>query len=101
MPIKAILQTIAGKKLDQAEDSGYSLAAIWPFNDRSFPLLQYIDPYGNAVFNGLQMSEVQKELDPLIRRAANDEQRNTLRRIRELSVTCERQPHTFLRFAGD
>ena len=101
MAIKVILQTIDGKKGDEIVDPDYSLATTWPFGDQSFPLLQYIDPYGNTVFNGLQMPEVRKELDLLIDKAPSDEQRATLRRIHELAVSCQKQPHMFLRFRGD
>jgi hypothetical protein len=101
MAIKAILQTIDNKKGDEVVDPSYSLGAIWPIADQSFPLLQYIDPYGSTVFNGLQMPEVQKELDLLIGKASSDEQRNILHRIRELAVNCQKQPHMFLRFRGD
>ena len=101
MAIKAILQTIDGKKENEVVDSRYSLASIWPFGDQSFPLLQYIDPYGNTVFNGLQMPEVQKELELLIGKALSDEQRDTLGQIRDLAVSCQKEPHMFLRFRGD
>jgi hypothetical protein len=101
MAIKAILQTIDNKKGDEVADPNYCLGAIWPIADQSFPLLQYIDPYGNTVFNGLQMPEVQKELDLLIGKASTDEQRSILRGIRELAVNCQKQPHMFLRFRGD
>jgi hypothetical protein len=69
------LPTIDGKKKDEVVDAGYSRAAIWPCGDQSFPLLQYIDPYGDAMFNGLQMPDVQKELDLLVEKTSSDEQR--------------------------
>jgi hypothetical protein len=99
--IKAILQTVDGKKANQVVDSRYSLASIWPVGDQSFPLLQYIDPYGNTMFNGLQMPEVQRELDILVGKASSDEQKDILCQIRELAVSCQKQPHMFLRFNGD
>ncbi|HET9181576.1 MAG TPA: hypothetical protein VFP59_05545 [Candidatus Angelobacter sp.] len=79
----------------------YSLAELWPVGNSDFPLLQYIDPYGNAIFNGLQMSEVKRELSELINRASNDEQRSVLRRVLEMAEECEKHPHKFLRFRGD
>jgi hypothetical protein len=82
-------------------DSHYSLASIWPFGDQSFSFLQYVDPYGNTVFNGLQMPEVQKELELLIGKASSDEQRATLGRVRDLAVNCQKKPHMFLRFRED
>jgi hypothetical protein len=101
MAIDAILQNINGQREAEVVDSNYSLAHIWPIGDQSFPLLQYIDPYGNTVFNGLQMPEVQRELEILVGKASTDEQKDTLRRIRELAVRCQKQPHMFLRFSGD
>jgi hypothetical protein len=101
MGIKVILQTAAGKKVGEVLDPDYSLAEVWPVGNRSFSLLQYIDPYGNAIFNGLQMPEVQKELDALMTRASNDEQRETLLRIRHLAELCHERPHMLLRFRGD
>jgi hypothetical protein len=99
--INVILQTIDGKKLNEVVDYSYSLARMWPFGDQSFPLLQYVDPYGNTVFNGLQMPEVQKELELLIDKASSDEQRSALGQIRDLAVNCQKKPHMFLRFSGD
>jgi hypothetical protein len=101
MAIDAVLQNINGKREAEVVDSNYALAHIWPVGDQSFPLLQYIDPYGNAVFNGSQMPEVQRELDILAGKALSDEQKDILRRIRELAGKCQKQPHMFLRFIGD
>ena len=101
MAIKVILQSIDGNKQDQVGDPDYCLALVWPSGDPSFPLLQYIDPYGNTVFNGLQMPEVQKELKRLIGMASSDDQRNILQRICELAAKCQERPHMFLRFRGD
>jgi len=78
MPIKAMLQAVDGRKYAEVVDPNYFLADIWPCDDRSFPLLQHIDPYGNTVFNGLQMPEVQKGLDILISNASNHEQKAIL-----------------------
>jgi acyl carrier protein phosphodiesterase len=101
MAINVILQSIHGDRRDEVVDFDYCLARVWPSGDPSFPLLQYIDPYGNTVFNGLQMPEVQKELKRLIAMASNDDQRKTLQRICELAAKCQERPQTFLRFRGD
>lgn len=101
MAIDAILQNINGQREAEVVDANYSLAHIWPVCDQSFPLLQYIDPYGNTVFNGVQMPEVQRELEILVGKASTDEQKDILCRIRELAAECQKQPHMFLRFSGD
>jgi hypothetical protein len=102
MAINVYLQNIREKKFDEVLDWDYSLAKIWPIADQTYPLLQYIDPYGNTIFNGMQMPEVVKELDILIAdKSSNEQQKATLGRIRELAMKCQKQPHTFLRFRGD
>jgi hypothetical protein len=101
MPIKAILQTARGEKEKEALDPNYSLAKIWPIGNQSFPLLQYIDPYGNTIFNRKQMSEVEKEIDILLREDLTPEQRQVLVRIRALVSECQTRVHMFLRFRGD
>jgi hypothetical protein len=78
MAIDVYLQNIHGKKKDEVFDINYSLAKVWPVSDPSFPLLQYIDPYGNVIFNGSQMGEVQKELGVLIEQSSSEEQRDVL-----------------------
>jgi len=101
MPIKVILQAMDGKREDEVVDPEYSLANIWPVDDRSYPLLQYVDPYGNTMFNRQQMPEVRKELNNLLERASTDKQRDILLRILALVAKCEDRPHMLLRFRGD
>jgi hypothetical protein len=101
MAINVYLQTLDGKKEDEVFDPHNSLARLWPIGDSSFPLLQYIDPYGNVIFNGSQMAEVQRELDLMAVRSANTEQRDILLKIRDLAVRGQEHPHKFLRFRGD
>jgi hypothetical protein len=55
MPIFVVLQTIEGKRLDEASPASSVLNRLLPFGDVSFPLLGFIDPYGNTIFNGTQM----------------------------------------------
>lgn len=101
MAIKAILQSIEGKREGEVTDPTCSLEAVWPCGNQEYPLLQYIDPYGNAIYNGLQMPEIRRELDILAEHAQSDVQRNILRRVHELAVRCQEKPHLFLRFRGD
>jgi hypothetical protein len=101
MAIKAILQTVDGKKQSEVVDPAYSLAKIWPVGDQSFLLLQYIDPYGNTIFNRQQMPEVEKEIDILLGGTLTAEQREIRARIRALATECHGRVHMFLRFRGD
>ena len=101
MPINVYLQSVDGKKEDQVFDLHNSLARVWPVGNSSFPLLQYIDPYGNTIFNGPQMDQVRKELSLLIEKVTTEEQKTMLRKIDEIAERCQKHPHKFLRFRGD
>ena len=101
MAIKAILQTLDGKREAEVVDPGYVLADVWPIGDCEFPLLRYLDPYGNTIFNGQQMNDLARELEVLLERASTDEQREILHQILNLATSCKKRPHWFLRFRGD
>jgi hypothetical protein len=101
MAINAYLQTIDGKKRQEVFDMNYCLAGLWPIGDKSFPLLQYIDPYGSVVFNEKQMAEVEHKLNLLLARCSSKEQKEVLTGIRDLAKRGQESPHQFLRFRGD
>lgn len=101
MAIDIYLQSADGKKHGQVFDLNNSLSRLWPIGDSSFPLLQYLDPYGDAIFNRSQMPEIRKELELLHQRSATEEQRTVLVQILGLVKKAEKEPHWFLRFVGD
>lgn len=115
VPIKVTLQDIYGKKIKQIVPTGGLLNYVLPMNDPQFPMLRYVDPYGNTIFNGLQMYPILEELDriveeldrilgeldPLEIKTSSEEAKEILGQIRELAVSCRDNPHTFLRFIGD
>ena len=78
-----------------------ALAEVWPIGNPEFPLLQYIDPYGNAVFNGAQMPEVREEVEMLIGKCSDEGGKSVLLHIYNLALKCEKRAHKFLRFVGD
>lgn len=101
MAINVYLQNIDGKKEDQVFDLNNSMARLWPISDSSFPLLQYIDPFGNTIFNGAQMAEIRREIELLMNKASTEDQKVVLRGVTELAKRCEEGPHKYLRFRGD
>lgn len=101
MAIAVYWQTLAGKKMAEVFDLYCTMAKDWPIGDPAFPLLQYLDPYGNAIFNGAQMRQIRKELALLLNKASCNEQKTFLSSILQLADSCEQEPHTFLRFRGD
>lgn len=101
MPINVVLQQEGGKVLEQVIDFRADLATVWPIDNPSFPLLQYIDPYGNTFFNGRQMPQVIRELNSLIGNTSNDSCVLLLRQVEQLAERCRDNPHEYLRFEGD
>lgn len=101
MPIKVAHQTIDGKKLKEVVPIKALLNRLLPMGDARFPILRYVDPYSNTIFNGAQMYPLIEELDQLIKDAASEEDKSLLAVVRELAVDCRDRPQTYLRFIGD
>jgi len=102
MPIKVILQNIDGtRRIKSVVDGCGGLNRCLPFADQSFPLLQYVDPYGNAVFNKLQMPQLLEELELLMKRCSDQESKSLLEAVRDLAAECNAANHLYLRFVGD
>jgi hypothetical protein len=103
MPITVALQTIDNKKLEQVIPNALeTVINDWlPFGDSAYPMLQYIDEYGNTVFNGLQMRGFLVEWDRLTQTLTDSNQRKTALDVRTLAEKCQRKPQTYLRFIGD
>ncbi|MBC8045136.1 MAG: hypothetical protein IAF08_16980 [Rhizobacter sp.] len=60
-------------------------------------LLRYLDPYGDATFNHLQMDDLIKDLDDL----ENIEHNPLTAEIQKLAARCKSEVHTYLTFYGD
>ena len=102
MPIKAILQNVDGtRRIKSLVDSEGGLNKCLPIGDPNFPLLQFIDPYGNAVFNPKQMAQLLRELELLISRSSDEGSKGLLDGLRELARECQGANHLYLRFVGD
>lgn len=101
MPINVALQTISGKKLDEVLGHRAILNRILPIDDPRFPMLRYIDPYSNTIFNGGQMYPILEELDRLVAGTSDDEEKEVLGQVRKLAIRCRDHPQLYLRFIGD
>jgi len=101
LPIKVVLQDIRGCATDQVLDPNCLLQRIWPIADGSFPLLQYIDPYGNTIFNQVQMGQVLKELEILSSKTNEGDETLLVSKVRTIAQRCRDNPRAHLRFVGD
>lgn len=78
---------------------------IWGFmpeeQSKSFELLRFIDPYGDTVFNRLQMVAFLEEWMRLEEASKQNAQHDKWEAVKRLALKCQSEPHTYLRFVGD
>jgi hypothetical protein len=63
--------------------------------------LRFIDPYGNTVFNRLQMPQLLMELESLHEFIKSSEQAELLSKIEEFAHRCAHEPHNYIKIYGD
>jgi hypothetical protein len=76
-------------------------AAIFPDDDSDSHCFGVIDPYGDTVFNRLQMPLPLDDLERLDISSASDVGRRGLKRLEALARRCHESTHICLRFIGD
>ena len=82
-------------------DAAGDLDRVLPVADSSFALLKYVDPDGCAVFNSLQMPDLQNDLDRLAALDLAPIERRGLERLRVMADLCRSGSNLYLRFLGD
>lgn len=87
----------AGGTFDRAGD----FERLLPFDDQSFRLLCYLNPYGDTMFNTVQMADLLTEVDQLAGRDPKPIERRGLDRLRVLAERCRDDPHLYVWFIGD
>jgi len=100
MGIRVALKTERGAELKALPRYHGELV---PFSERaSFPLLAHIDPYGDTIFNGLQMESLSTELKRLLDSGSDpDEKRDFIVSLIDMCAEGVRRPHRYLWFIGD
>ena len=69
--------------------------------NKNFRCLCFVDPYGNVVFNSLQIDDLRRELKHLTSLDISAEDKVLLAAIDALAVRCTGEMHTYLKFYGD
>ena len=91
-----------GKALEEIPDLESLLARLFPsWEDEAFHCLRYIDPWGNTIFNHLQMDEVISELQRIRARTSVEAERAFLDAIEGMATRCKEGEHLYLKFVGD
>src|SRR5258708_35875733 len=93
MPLKVVLQTIDGKRLAEAVPPKAALNRLIPFGDVSFPLLRFVDPYGDTIFNGAQMRGFLPEWSRLIQGVTDKQGAEFLLSVRSMAERSDRGTH--------
>jgi hypothetical protein len=102
MGIDISLETETGEILEQVFDPKNILEQVLPsYDDMSFYCLRFIDPYGDTVFNQLQMVLLLAELRRIREKVQNQEESAFLDQIETLANRCKAGPHLYLKFYGD
>jgi hypothetical protein len=69
--------------------------------DREFPFLRCVDPYGKTVFNHLQMDAFLEEWERIHERARDESQKEAWQKIKEMAASCKEDRDLYLRFVGN
>lgn len=102
MSILVHLRDRSGNVIGQAGEWEGAVPAYFPdFEHETFLTIRYIDPYGNTIFNHLQMAPVIAELHVLREHAKNETQRRMMDGVIGLAEECAKLPQSQLVFIGD
>ena len=97
--IAVVLQDENGKMLSEQVCVATNLVSH--IHDTRFACLRFVDPYGDTVFNRLQMAALLEDLRVLRQNPENDKHENTLEQIERLVQRGQVEPHIYIRFMGD
>jgi len=90
-----------GKKLAEVADPHNHLHRLLPQASPDSRFLQYIDWYGDTVFNTLQAEDLLNEWMSMYEHAESDAERAVLEEIAKLIRRVKDDIHTYLKFEGD
>lgn len=96
------LEDEEGGVVEEAAGDPHVLDPLLPdVSDLSYQCVRFIDPYGETVFNRLQMEQFLAEWDRLRALATTLDQKRVFQEVRRLAEKCGDEPHLYLRFSGD
>jgi hypothetical protein len=92
-----------GGRVEGIGDPKNLLAGLLPQAEKSgaYPMLAGIDPYGDTVFNRIQMPRFLFEWVDVVAGARSEEDRELVLEIARMARRCAAEVHTYLKFIGD
>jgi hypothetical protein len=101
MGVNVYIEDERGERLRAVTDPQKCLKTKLDNVGPSVRLLQYVDPYGDAVFNYLQAPDVLFDLDTLMEQDTDASALRQLANVREIVALVGRSRHLYVRFSGD
>jgi hypothetical protein len=81
------------------------IVGVWRFINpdsiRTLRILRFLDPYGDTVFNRLQMEPFLKDWEQLEGQASFAGEQSLWAEVKRLGRRCQSEPGLYLRFIGD
>jgi len=103
MGLEIQLQDEWGRQIESIADPKNLLAGLLPSGQKrdAYPMLGGIDPYGDTVFNSLQIPCFLSEWANAVSDIRTEEDRALVSEIERLARRCADEVHTYLKFIGD
>ena len=96
------LQDERGGRIDSVADPRNLLGPLLPApDDRILILLSAIDPYGDTVFNRIQMERFLSEWTSIASSCKTQEEKELVSKIASMALRCRDEVHLYLKFIGD
>jgi hypothetical protein len=101
MGIDICVETESGEVQDEVLDVGNLTEKLLPDReDLSSPCLRFVDPFGDTLFNQIQIPLVIKELEVKLRGQAKPEVKAHCEAILKALRAAIGEEHTYVRFSG-
>lgn len=102
MGIDVRVETESGEVQDEVLDDRNLTEKLLPDReDGSSPCLRFVDPFGDTVFNQIQIPLVVKELETRMRASSKPEVKSHCEAILKVVTATVGEDHTYVRFSGE
>jgi hypothetical protein len=102
MGIDVRVETESGEVQDEVLDDENLTEKLLPDReDATSPCLRFVDPFGDTLFNQIQIPLVVTELEKRLRGSSKPEVKEHCTAILKLVTATVGEEHTYVRFSGD
>ncbi|MGN6758085.1 MAG: hypothetical protein ACTHMJ_17030 [Thermomicrobiales bacterium] len=103
MPLTFRVETERGEPVSPwyGDVQGVLARSLPGLDDASSYCLRFVDPYGQTVFNHLQLTQFLAEVEQIRANARTPDEARMFERIEELVELCRSKPHRYFKFYGD